>query len=442
MPHHPRIALIDPDETTAAALAATLDAHGCTTARAPEMDDAPVPHADVIVVNAARAPDVAVARARRLRARVGHAETPILVLGDTPQAGDGPEAKNGVESALKAPFADAALIGRVRGLARIAVMQTELRRRREIERRFGLASESGLGDHKAAAEPAAVLAVGDFGQATQTIAAAGDATLHVTFAAERTAALEALYEGRYDLVVVAIGAAPEETLAWCDAVRDNPRLFNLPILMIGPPDAFAEPERAYGRGFVDWLPPPNDPRDFAAHLRMLLRQQRYRHLLREAYRSPLRRETADGLTGLYSFGFLHEYLASLSAEAETEGGTFTVALYDIERLGDVNARFGYAAGDAVIRQVGGLFCRLVRGEDLTARYGGDRFCVVMAATPVEEARDALMRIKHIIGLTEFGLPGGEAAVTVCARMGCAGFRPGEAPETLLARARAAGLKKA
>ena len=257
----------------------------------------------------------------------------------------------------------------------------------------------------------------------------------------RTAALETLYEGGYDLAVVAIDPAPEEALAWCDAVRDNPRLFNLPILMIGAPDAFDEPDRVYDRGFADLLPSPSDARDFGAHLRMLLRQQRYRRLLREAYRSPLRRETADGLTGLYGFGFLHEYLASLIAETEATGGTFTVALYDIERLADINARFGYAAGDAIIRQVGGLFGQLVRGEDMTARYGGDRFCVVMAATSVEVARDALVRIKHIIDLTEFGLLTGEAAVTVHARMGCAGFRPGDAPETILARARAAGLKK-
>ena len=439
MPHHPRIALIDPDAATAAALAATLDAHGCATTRAQglEADDAPASRADVIVVNATHAPGPSIALARRLRARAEHPATPILVLGGAPEAG----AENGVESALEAPFADAALVSRVRGLARISVMQTELRRRQAVERRYGLEDRPASPDDAAATpEPAAVLAVGDFGAAAGTIAAAGDATLHITFAPERTAALETLYEGRYDLVVVAIGPAPEDTLAWCDAVRDNPRLFNLPILMIGAPDAFDEPERAYGRGFADLLPSPSDARDFAAHLRMLLRQQRYRRLLRDAYRSPLRRETADGLTGLYGFGFLHEYLASLIAETEATGGTFTVALYDIERLADVNARFGYAAGDAVIRQVGGLFGQLVRGEDLTARYGGDRFCVVMAATPVEDARDALVRIKHIIGLTEFGLPTGEAAVTVCARMGCAGFRPGEMPETILARARAAGLK--
>ncbi len=447
MTHHPRIALIDPDETTAAALAATLNAHGCATTRTlgPDADDALLPRADVIVVNAAHAPGPSIALARRLRARAEHEATPILVLGGAPEAeaGGEPEAGNGVESTLEAPFADAALVSRVRGLARIAVMQTELRRRRAIELRFGLEEQRpvSLDDTVGPPETAAVLAVGDFGDAARTIAAAGDATLRLTFSGEQGAALETLYEGRYDLAVVSIGPAPEETLAWCDAVRDNPRLFNLPILMIGAPDVFDEPERAYGRGFVDLLPSPSDARDFAAHLRMLLRQQRYRRLLQEAYRSPLRRETADGLTGLYSFGFLHEYLTSLIAETEAAGGTFTVALYDIERLADVNARFGYAAGDAVIRQVGGLFGRLVRGEDLTARYGGDRFCVVMAATPVEDARDALVRIKHIIGLTEFGLPTGEAAVTVCARMGCAGFRPGEAPETLLARARAAGLKK-
>ncbi len=347
MTHYTRIALIDPDEATAAALVATLDAHGCATvALGPdtrdmrETLDAPGLRADVIVVNAARTPGPSIALARRLRERAGHGATPILVLGGAPEpeAGTKAGAGNGIESVIGAPFADAALVSRVRGLARLSVMQTELRRRQAIERRYGIEDKPASPDDGATPpEPAAVLAVGDFGAAAGTVAAAGDATLRITFAAERTAALETLYEGGYDLAVVAIDPAPEEALAWCDAVRDNPRLFNLPILMIGAPDAFDEPDRVYDRGFADLLPSPSDARDFGAHLRMLLRQQRYRRLLREAYRSPLRRETADGLTGLYGFGFLHEYLASLIAETEATGGTFTVALYDIERLADITA---------------------------------------------------------------------------------------------------------
>ncbi len=438
MTQHARIALIDQDETTAAALAATLDAHGCTVfALKPERREDPLPtlRPDVIVVNAARAPEPAIALARRLGADERRLPTPILVLGQAPD--DVPEAATleaGVESVLDPPFAEAALVSRVRGLARISVMQTELRRRRAIEHRFGI-EERFETDDSSAELPANILAVGDFGATTaKTLAQAASAPLRVEFIAEPQAALEALYGGGYDLAVVAVGPEPAETLAWCDAVRDNPRLFNLPILMLGETDAFAGAGEPYRRGFVDVLPTPVDAPNLAAHLRMLLSQQRYRRLLQESYRCPLRRETADGLTGLYSYGFLHEYLASLIAETEANAGAFTVALFDLDRFADINARFGYAAGDSVLRQVGGLFSRLVRGEDLTARYGGDAFCVVMAATPLETARDALARIRHIIGLTEFGLPSGEGAVTVSARMGCAGFRPGDTPESLLARA--------
>lgn len=437
MTQHARIALIDQDETTAAALAATLDAHGCTVfALKPERREEPLPalRPDVIVVNAEHAPEPAIALARRIGVGESRLPTPILVLGravDGP--GDATSLEAGVESVLDAPFADAALVSRVRGLARISVMQTELRRRRAVEHRFGI-EERFENDPPSAALPANLLAVGDFGPTAETLAEAVSAPLSIDFVAEPQAALEALYGGGYDLAVVAIGTDPAETLAWCDAVRDNPRLFNLPILMLGEADAFAGAGEPYRRGFVDTLPLPVDAPNLAAHLRMLLSQQRYRRLLQESYRCPLRRETADGLTGLYSYGFLHEYLASLIAETEATAGAFTVALFDLDRFADINARFGYAAGDSVLRQVGGLFGRLVRGEDLTARYGGDSFCVVMAATPLATARDALARIRHIIGLTEFGLPSGEGAVTVSARMGCAGFRSNDTPESLLARA--------
>ena len=127
MTHYTRIALIDPDEATAAALVATLDAHGCATvALGPdtrdmrETLDAPGLRADVIVVNAARTPGPSIALARRLRGRAGHGATPILVLGGAPEpeagtkAGAGTVAGNGIESVIGAPFADAALVSRVR----------------------------------------------------------------------------------------------------------------------------------------------------------------------------------------------------------------------------------------------------------------------------------------------------------------------------------------
>ncbi len=100
----------------------------------------------------------------------------------------------------------------------------------------------------------------------------------------------------------------------------------------------------------------------------------------------------------------------------------------------INQRFGYAAGDRLLRQAGGLIGRLVRGEDLTARYDGQQFCVVMPETPQDTAARVLRRIADVVGMTEFGVVMDAEPLGVALGLGCTGLAPRDTAESLIARA--------
>ncbi len=119
------------------------------------------------------------------------------------------------------------------------------------------------------------------------------------------------------------------------------------------------------------------------------------------------------------------------------GTEFTVGFFDVAGMARINQKYGYAGGDVVLRQVAGAIGRLVRGEDLTARYGGDQFCLVMPATPRDLAVKALRRIVDVIGQTEFGVATSEDPVILRLRLGYVGHEEGDTAERLIARARAA-----
>ena len=87
-----------------------------------------------------------------------------------------------------------------------------------------------------------------------------------------------------------------------------------------------------------------------------------------------------------------------------------------------------------MRQTGSLIGRLVRGEDLTARYGGQTFCVVMPETGYEDASMVLRRIANIVSKTELGVMTDKDPVTVHLRLGCVMLEPGDSAEKLLAKA--------
>ncbi len=108
-------------------------------------------------------------------------------------------------------------------------------------------------------------------------------------------------------------------------------------------------------------------------------------------------------------------------------------MFDVKGMADINKRYSYAAGDNLLRQTGCLIGRLVRGEDLTARYGGQTFCVVMPETEYGDAIMVMQRIVNIVSMTEFGVVTDDEPVTVHLRLGCVMFEPGDSAEKLLAK---------
>ena len=188
---------------------------------------------------------------------------------------------------------------------------------------------------------------------------------------------------------------------------------------------------------TDVLLRPLDADRLRARLAMLIKQQRTRGRMQEAYRRSLHLETSNSLTGLYNFGFLHDYLGELIAKSQRWERPVTIGMFDIKDMAGINQRFGYAAGDRLLRQAGGLIGRLVRGEDLTARHEGQQFCVVMPETPQETAVRVLRRIADVVGMTEFGVVMDAEPLGVTLRLGCTGLAPNDTAESLIARARAA-----
>ncbi len=51
-------------------------------------------------------------------------------------------------------------------------------------------------------------------------------------------------------------------------------------------------------------------------------------------------------------------------------------LFDLDRFKEINDVYGHAAGDGVLRTIGGRLSRLLQGTDLAARLGGDEFAML------------------------------------------------------------------
>lgn len=146
----------------------------------------------------------------------------------------------------------------------------------------------------------------------------------------------------------------------------------------------------------------------------------------------LARYAPDPLTGLPRRRAFYDQYPHLAAQADRTGSKLLLGLLDIVNLKAINDRFGYGAGDEVVRTVADALRDSARRSDLVARYGGDEFVVLLVgAKPntidviAERVRSRLAELAPVRGLP----------VTVECAVGVAiADVPPEGPDKLLLQA--------
>ncbi len=93
----------------------------------------------------------------------------------------------------------------------------------------------------------------------------------------------------------------------------------------------------------------------------------------------------DPLTGLANRTLLRDRLEHALARSAREGTETGVLFIDLDEFKRVNDRFGHAAGDAVLAELGQRLVHAVRPADTVARLGGDEFVVVCEAIDEDTA---------------------------------------------------------
>jgi diguanylate cyclase (GGDEF)-like protein len=141
-----------------------------------------------------------------------------------------------------------------------------------------------------------------------------------------------------------------------------------------------------------------------------------------------RREAAtDLLTGLATFRVMQDRLQHEIERSKRSGERFTVLFLDLDKLKEINDRYGHEAGNEVLRAVAQEIRRAVRASDLAARYGGDEFVVILTRTEragAERVGEALRG-----GIESVGQRLGYQAGIVTVSIGIAEYSPGSPSES-------------
>ncbi len=270
------------------------------------------------------------------------------------------------------------------------------------------------------------------GEKIQVMTALGGAAT-AGYAETAESALERLRRDDFDVVLITSSRDHDELQRLCAAIRSDIELFDLPVLLIGRTENFPDRSLPFEWGVSDVLFQPFQPEVLRLRVQGWVRQQRLRRRLRGWLAGTRLPATTDRLTHLFGHGFLHAYLEQLIARNRRSPTPLALASFDVAGMGQINRTCGYAAGDQVLAQLGGIIVRSSRAEDLPARHGDDRFCLVIDGANAAEAAVAGKRIASI--LTQMPLEVGVGQpLYVALATGTAELAPGDDAAALVARA--------
>lgn len=101
----------------------------------------------------------------------------------------------------------------------------------------------------------------------------------------------------------------------------------------------------------------------------------------------------DFMTGLINRRGFKEAVHNAISDAKKYGVAFTLIILDIDNFKEINDSCGHPYGDEVLKIIAHIIKQNTRHSDLSFRYGGDEFALILPDTSKEDALQVCMNIQ-------------------------------------------------
>ena len=371
---------------------------------------------------------------RRIKANPATQDVPVIMVTALDQPSDkvqGLEA--GADDFLTKPVDDIALITRVKNLARLKMLNDEMKMRAATSDQLGLQAAPDFNELRNG-DCAHILLIDDHPRSGVRIHQALAKTHDTAIERDIQSGLAAAMRGDIDVMVVSLSLASGDGLRLCSQVRSNDATRHLPIIILVEPGDEARLMRGLDMGVNDYLMRPIDRNEMLARVRTQVRRKRHADFLRSRLEESVELAITDALTGLHNRRYMETHLKTLVRDSAANNRALALIVADIDFFKKINDTWGHDSGDKVLREFAARFRRNTRGIDLACRLGGEEFVVVMPDADIASAWHVAERLRHCVEAEPFRIDS-QMQIPVTTSVGIAILEsPEDTPETIFKRA--------
>lgn len=139
--------------------------------------------------------------------------------------------------------------------------------------------------------------------------------------------------------------------------------------------------------------------------------------LHQASRFLSRPMYVDGLTKLYNHQYMQVRLEEEINRSKRYKRSLTLLILDLDFFKSINDRWGHIAGDSVLKDFSQVILDTLREGDISCRYGGEEFVVILPETGLEEGKLVAERLRSAIESASFNLTTGQPSIKITASIG-------------------------
>ena len=109
----------------------------------------------------------------------------------------------------------------------------------------------------------------------------------------------------------------------------------------------------------------------------------------------------DPLTGLFNRRAFYEAAEPILHNSLRYNHSMSVIIFDIDKFKLINDQYGHNFGDEVIKFIAEIIQKIKRKSDVSVRWGGEEFVILLPETGIEQARVLAERLRSNIKTTGF-----------------------------------------
>ena len=189
--------------------------------------------------------------------------------------------------------------------------------------------------------------------------------------------------------------------------RANPITSDIPIIVLSSKEDPEIKRDAFASGVNDYMVKLPDRIELIARIRyhsrsyinLLQRDAAYRALresqqqLQQSNFELQRLTNTDGLTGIANRRYFDDYLSAEWRRAKREQLQLSMLIIDVDNFKLYNDGYGHVAGDDALKQIARTIdSGTMRPADMSARFGGEEFAVILPSTDAQGALASAQKI--------------------------------------------------